>query len=377
MKRKLSLTLALLLTTAIVACGSESNTSGTASEGTAPTEANSEAAPSSEEKTKAPSEEKAEEVAAPLDLTGLWVQEDHGETYMTATIRDDGLIGVFFVLEGDETPYTYWVGTYEAPTEATDKYSWTSESTYAGNGILASSDSQKDFKYEKEKITYTVTMQGESKDVSLIREDWDVSKIPDSAFGSVKMESADFKDLEIKDSGWCVNHDYLFYYVTLYNPNEDIAVEFPSFRITARDENNALIDTTDQTLSIIYPGAEFTYGSQAFSVEDAAPNSVDFEMLEVADYNLKRASSLDEYKQLEVVNAAAREEKIVGEINNPNDYSIDTVYVLAICRDSADKVSAIESTFVDDVKANGSTPFSISSYSGAEIASAVFYANQW
>lgn len=165
--------------------------------------------------------------------------------------------------------------------------------------------------------------------------------------------------------------------MTLYNPNEDIAVEFPSFRVTARDDNNALIDTTDQTLSMIYPGEEFTYGSQAFSVEEIAPSTVDFETLEVEEYNLKNAGSLDEFKQLTVENTAVRGDKIVGEIKNSNDYSIDSVYVLAICRDSNNEVAAIEFTFVDDVAANGNTPFSISSYSDAEIESAEFYAYPW
>lgn len=85
------------------------------------------------------------------------------------------------------------------------------------------------------------TIQGESREAVLVRGDWDVSAIPDSAFGSVKMETADLKDLEIKDSGWYVTSgNYLYYYVTLYNPNEDIAVEFLGYRVTVRDENNAL-----------------------------------------------------------------------------------------------------------------------------------------
>ena len=67
----------------------------------------------------------------------------------------------------------------------------------------------------------------------------------------------------------------------------------------------------------------------------------------------------------------------MGEISNPNDYAIDTVYVLAICRNENDEVVAIKSTFVDNVKAGENTPFSISLYSNKEIKSAVFYANQW
>lgn len=35
---------------------------------------------------------------------------------MTATIRDDGKIGTFFVIDGDDTPWTYWVSQYEKET---------------------------------------------------------------------------------------------------------------------------------------------------------------------------------------------------------------------------------------------------------------------
>ncbi len=316
---------------------------------------------------------------AALDHTGLWVQKDRNESYMTAIIKEEGRIGVFFILEGDDTPYTYWVGTYDAPTEATDKYSWTSESTYAGNGILASSDDNKEFLYEKGEIKYTVTIQGESKEISLVREDWDTSKIPDSAFGSVKMNSSttEFKSLEVTESDWYVSKSgYLHYYVKLYNPNKDIAVEFPSYRITARDKDGALIGTDDMVLSLIHADDVFVFGSQAFSV-DETPATVEFEPLEPKDYNLKTENSLEEYKQLEVVNGAAKSDKIVGEVYNPNNYDLDQVRVMAVCRNADGELIAIESTFIKDVKAGGNTPFSMSMYSTGNVASAEFYANQW
>ncbi len=317
------------------------------------------------------------EMVMPLDLTGLWVQEgkSEDETHMVATIREDGLIGVFFILEDDPEPWTYWVGTYEKPTDDKDSYSWTSESTYGGNGMLASSDSTKDFNYKKGKLTYKVSIQGETSTVTLVKGEWDSSLIPESAFGSVNSATTDVKPLEIAESGWYVNNDYLFYYVKIHNPNEDVAIELPSFRVTARDDSGAVIDTTDQTLSVIYPGKDFYYGSQGFSV-DAEPSTVDFEMLPGEDYNLKRATSED-YKDLEVVNTSAKNEKFVGEINNPNDYDLDSVVVIAVCKDASGNVTRVEMTFVDGISANGSAPFSISYWGDVDTSNVSYYANQW
>ena len=322
--------------------------------------------------------ESQEIVAKPLDLTGLWVQKGKSETetHMVATIREDGKIGVFFIVENDSEPWTYWVGTYVAPTDDSKEYSWTSESTYGGTGFLASSDSTKEFKYKGEKITYPVTIDGETTTVELVRGEWDTSPIPESAFGSVNSATTEVKDIEIKESEWYVDGDYLHYYVVLHNPNEEIAVEFPSFRITARGAHGIVLDTEDQTLSVIYPGQDFYYGSQAFSVSEL-PTTVDFEALPIEDRNLKNASTLDEFKQLEVNNTAEREDAIVGEITNPNKSDFGTVIVVAVGRDSNGKVVYTGSTFVDNVAADATVPFSISNYSDTEMSSVEYYANQW
>lgn len=316
------------------------------------------------------------ETSAPLDLTGLWKMENADETYMVATIQDDS-IGVFWILEGDETPWTYWVGSYDAPKTNENKYSWVSKSTYAGNGLLASSDSTKTFEYESGKLKYKSTLQGKTKNISLVRGDWDTSKIPESAFGSINTESTDVKDLIIKDSGWCIeNEKWLYYYFDVYNPNKDIVVEFPTIRITARDANGALLGTEDQTLSAIYPEQDFVHGFQAFEVEEI-PETVEFEALKPEEYNLSKASAKDEYKPLETVNVAVRSNKIVGEVHNPNNRNFDNSVVTVICKNEAGEVIGIETTFVDDVKAGGNTPFEIWVYDTSDIASFEAFANQW
>lgn len=100
-------------------------------------------------------------------------------------------------------------------------------------------------------------------------------------------------------------------------------------------------------------------------------------MLDFEDYKIKKASALDEYKGLEIVNSGLRKEKLVGEINTPNSNDYNTVIVVVICRDANNNVVNIESTFVNNVKAGTTTPFDISTYSKDTFETMEFYANQW
>lgn len=294
---------------------------------------------------------------------------------MTATIENEN-IGVFFILEEDDTPWTYWVGTYTAPTDDKDTYSWTSTSTYGGDGLLASSDDSKDFSYKNGKLHCTVSIQGKTKDITFVRGDWDTSNIPDSAFASVNTNTTAVLPLEIIDSGWLNSNGYLQYYVTLHNPNDTIAVEYPSFRITAKDSSGALLGTEDQVCRIIYPQEELTYAGQAFYV-DKDPTTVDFEPLDSDDYNLKNVSALETYLPLKAVNVTVRSNKVVGEINNPNDYKFDTLAVSAIMKDDDGNIVGIFSTFIYDVSANSTTPFEISTSDCDDAETCDVYACQW
>ena len=373
MKRVFVLLFVTILLLNMVGCGSaSSNIEETDRESV------SEASTSQVQESAAKQPEVASEVAEPIDLTGLWVQEDSdGKTYMAATIREDGKIGVFFIIEGDDTPWTYWVGTYESPTDGKKNFSWVSENTYDGNGLFASSADTKEFTYKDDKISYPMTIQDQSGFLTLVRGEWDTSKIPDSIFLAEKANKAEFQNVEIADSGWFLkNNEWVYYYVVLHNPNDKIAVEYPSFRITARGSDGVLLGTAEQTLSVIYPGQDFVFGSQAFSV-DEMPDTVEFEMLDAEDYNLKNVSVLAAYKPLEVVNAAVKSNNLLGEITNPNDYAIDMVAVVAICKNSAGEIVGIENTYVDDVKAGSTTPFSTFAFLEDDVETVECFANQW
>lgn len=141
MKKILNLLLVLMLCIGLTACGSSND---------------------NEVNTK-------KEDDKPLDLTGTWTSNEEG-MHQEAVINDD-TIEVYWISDEDDTKSLYWAGTYTAPTEATDKYSWTSENdTEKTKGaMLASSAETKEFKYENNIISYEASAMGSTKTVKLER----------------------------------------------------------------------------------------------------------------------------------------------------------------------------------------------------------------
>lgn len=112
----------------------------------------------------------AEEPAAPLDLTGDWkqVNSESADSYQAATIAGDEIL-INWVNEAESTTAIYWAGTYDAPTEATDTFTWESvnDTTQTENALLASSDPTKTFTYEDGKLKYQLTAMGVTMTVEM------------------------------------------------------------------------------------------------------------------------------------------------------------------------------------------------------------------
>lgn len=133
-KKLLTLSLALLLSVGLVGCSSD----------------------------KKPSE--------PVDLTGTWQTKNSEGSYQEATITGD-TIEINWVNDEEKTKSLYWAGSFTAPTEAGETYSWTSNADKEKNdsALLASSDDTKEFKYENGKITYEASMMGVTKTMELTK----------------------------------------------------------------------------------------------------------------------------------------------------------------------------------------------------------------
>lgn len=320
------------------------------------------------------SEAESEEIIVDaLDLTGQWVTESSDDGTMMVADIEDGAVSVFYIIADDDIPWTYWVGTYDAPTANEDAWSWTSTSTYTGNGLMASGDDTKEFSYKNGTLSFNWYIQDEKYQIDMTRGEWDMSNVPAELLGGAAIATIEYVPLEVKDSGWTIRNGYLFAYVDVYNPMDTAGVEYATIRVTARDASGVVLGTGELYANMIYPQQDYVAGSQAFAI-DEQPATVEFSILEPDDYDLKKAAGLDPYTPLEVVNSVIREGKITGEISNSNDYMIDSAKLVVICRDTNGDVVDVCGTYVDDVAANVTTPFEVHT-SVEGIASVEAYAN--
>ncbi len=106
----------------------------------------------------------------PTDLTGTWETEDNDGSWMEATIESD-VISVYWVSDDGDTRSIYWIGSYTAPGESTDDYTWTSErdEEAIGNALLASGSDTKDFTYDGDSISTDVSMLGTTRTMHFYR----------------------------------------------------------------------------------------------------------------------------------------------------------------------------------------------------------------
>lgn len=116
--------------------------------------------------------------AKPLDLVGNWEEKDKGDSYQAGYIKEgkdgkDGEIVIYWVSDGGDTKSLYWAGTYVAPKDNKEPYSWTSKNNKdkTDHALLASGDDTKVFTYEKGEITYKASALGTTRKMHFVRTD--------------------------------------------------------------------------------------------------------------------------------------------------------------------------------------------------------------
>ena len=117
-------------------------------------------------------ESKQEEVKEPVNLEGNWKSEENEGTWMEADISGE-VITVNWVMDNGDSSAIYWVGTYQAPTEYTTEYTWTSErdKEQTDDALMASTDDTKDFTYSdaNQELSYKVSVSGITNTVKLTK----------------------------------------------------------------------------------------------------------------------------------------------------------------------------------------------------------------
>lgn len=167
MKRKIAtFLLALTLAISAIACQSESKENETQKSENSQNEQQG-----STEDSSTSEPEHSQVTPEPTNLTGTWKSEANEGSWMEATISEDS-ISVDWVSDEGNTRSIYWVGTYIAPAENVDSYTWTSErnAEQTDNALLASTDDTKEFSYSSEKLSYSVSLMGTTTQMELSKE---------------------------------------------------------------------------------------------------------------------------------------------------------------------------------------------------------------
>ena len=102
------------------------------------------------------------------DLSGTWKTKEEDGSWMEAEIKDD-VITINWISDEGESTSVFWVGSYDAPKDSGNEYSWESkrDKDKTDKEPLASSDATKKFTYKDGKLTYQMTGFGVTTTMSM------------------------------------------------------------------------------------------------------------------------------------------------------------------------------------------------------------------
>lgn len=190
-------------------------------------------------------------------------------------------------------------------------------------------------------------------------------------------------DVEIAKAGFTISNGYIHYAIVLHNNSGEKAIEYLTYRFTAKDENGVILGTGDQVLNVIYPGQDYVWGGIGCEVPEM-PALVEFEVLNPEDCNIKNTSQLShpEYKPLKVQNVNCRVDqfsgyKFLGEVYNSNDYDISQAGVFVVLKNETGAIIGGEMTFVDNIRAESKAAFEIDYFDETLFSDYELYANSW
>lgn len=103
------------------------------------------------------------------------------------------------------------------------------------------------------------------------------------------------------------------------------------------------------------------------------PDKIEVTMLEPDDYKIKDVSTLEhpQYNEMKCQNISVNSDKVTGEVYNPNDYKMEQAKITIVFRDGNNKIINSESTFIDNILANGKGSFDISLPSDAKVTNKI------
>lgn len=335
-----------------------------------------------------------------LDLQGSWIAETQGSGYYLAGFIKGDLIELHWVSSYDQNGSVYWAGTYDAPTEDTDTYSWESErdEDIMATTAYGSTDETRTFSYADGKLTLEGTATG--AETVLIPSDTDYTylavDLPESDDDNDKDKNDDDKsdknskdekdtsaadkeaaekekvqDIEVLDTGYTVEtmeggNSLIYYAVEIKNPNTYNAIMSPNIEITVLDKNERVLTKQNCSLSSVAPGDTLCFGD-SINCPKGKPDKVEI-TVENNDYDFKAFSGSDipAVGDLQVNDVDEKHNKdnttFTGTITNNTDEDQENVIATVVFKRGKNIVGGVTGK-IGTIEAGKTVDFNISSKS--------------
>lgn len=344
--------------------------------------------------TSSASAESENAPAETLNLEGSWIAEVQGSDYYLAGFIKDNLIELHWVSSYDQNGSVYWAGSYKAPKDKPDTYTWESTRNDAimNTSAYASVDASCTFTYADGKLTLAASDTGVETVLIPAETDYtylavevseeeqqaaeDAAKAAEqqqaSADAAAAAAAEEVKDIEMVDSGYSVEslgggNSLIYYAVEITNPNEYNAIVSPNIEITVLDSEGRVLTKQNRSLFAVAPGDTFCFGD-AINCPKGSPADVEI-TVENKDYDFKtfEGSGIHSVKDFTV--GEVTEEKngdqmyFTGTITNDSEEDLGGVIATIVFKKDGNIVGGVTGQ-VGGIVAGDTTTFNIAAKSG-------------
>ena len=130
--------------------------------------------------------------SVPPDLIGEWREAGDSDSYHGIYINGN-TIEIYFVSDGGRSRTLYWAGSFEAPSDGAEPYTWVSrnDASRTSAALLASGDNTKEFTYLNGKLSYSATVLGVTTTIHAEKQSWGYFGIEEPAESEADGEAAE------------------------------------------------------------------------------------------------------------------------------------------------------------------------------------------
>ena len=189
------------------------------------------------------------------------------------------------------------------------------------------------------------------------------SPVPNASVSTVPSP----KPLQVVESGWVVSGKYLYYGLTVHNPNEAFAARFVHTATEMTNGDGSVLGVKDDTSVWILPGETIALGGMA-DPHGKRPAKVKFSAsVTEDDWVLAEDTEVPAPSPLKISKVRASQDElgywiVTGIVTNPGESLVDSLNLTAIAKSPSGKVLFGLSNFLRNLPANGSKPFELRTY---------------